>query len=178
MRAITGLRQNREHLMKTDKAEKSGMVILPLEHNDIGAVVQLERSCFSQPWSAQVFEAELKNKSALFLVAKRQGEIQGYIGLHIVLDEGYIANVAVSPDARRSGTGQVLLGAACEIARERRLRFLTLEVRESNFPAIRLYEKMAFAQVGRRPAFYSNPKEDALLMTRFFSVGESSGVNA
>lgn len=111
---------------------------------------------------------ELQNKCAVFFVAVLDDVLLGYIGMHAVLDEGYIANVAVDGAHRREGVATALLNRLVDDALERRLGFITLEVRESNEPAIAFYRKNAFGVVGRRKNFYSAPAEDALLMTRFF----------
>ena len=96
------------------------------------------------------------------------GNLAGYVGVHLVVDEGYIDNVAVFPAWRRRGVATRLLGRLCAHARREKLQFLTLEVREGNLPAIAFYQKLGFAQVGRRPRFYDDPQEDALLLTRYF----------
>lgn len=135
---------------------------------DAPNVAAIEKQCFSTPWSQQVLEMELQNKCALFFVAEENGSILGHIGMHAVMDEGFIANVAVAKDHRRHGVATALLDRLIQCAQKKRLGFLTLEVRESNLPAIAFYQKSGFAQVGRRKNFYSSPEEDALLMTRFF----------
>ena len=91
--------------------------------------------------------------------------MQGYVGCQTVLDEGYITNVAVSPDFRRRGAARLLIAELIARAKEKGLAFVTLEVRESNAPAIALYAGVGFAPVGTRKNFYSNPAENALLMT-------------
>lgn len=135
---------------------------------DIPSIAAIERQCFSTPWSEQVLTIELQNKCACFFVAHEDNTPLGYVGMHTVLDEGYVANVAVSPAYRRRGVATLLLNRLVDEAVKRRLGFLTLEVRESNLPAIAFYEKNGFGVVGRRKNFYSAPEEDALLMTRFF----------
>ena len=96
------------------------------------------------------------------------GETAGYLGCHLILDEGYIANVAVSPERRREGIGSLLVHGLIQRAAEKGASFLTLEVRASNQPAIALYRACGFEPVGTRPNFYEKPKEDALLMTLNF----------
>ena len=116
-----------------------------------------------------MLEEELFNPQAGFLVAEDdEGNILGYAGLHVILDEGYIDNIAVEPDARRHGVASALLDVYCRFGATN-LSFLTLEVRASNVPAIRLYEKHGFQQVGLRPGYYQLPREDAVIMTREFS---------
>lgn len=131
----------------------------------IPQIEDLERVCFSVPWTRQMLEKQMDGGSHIFLAAVCSGEVLGYIGLMFVLDEGYISNVAVAPEKRRSGVANTLLTALEERGREKGLSFLTLEVRVSNAPAIALYEKHGFRQVGRRKNYYEHPREDAVLMT-------------
>lgn len=103
----------------------------------------------------------------LFLVAERDGQAVGYVGCQTVLDEGYITNVAVSPDCRRQGIARTLIAELTAQARTAELAFVTLEARASNAPAIALYEGAGFVRVGVRKNFYTAPTEDAVLMTLF-----------
>lgn len=140
--------------------------VVPMDRGHIPAIAALERACFSRPWSEGALEEELYNDTACFLVAEGEdGSVLGYAGLHVILDEGYIDNVAVDPAYRRQGVADALLDVFCRFGAEK-LAFLTLEVRESNAPAIALYEKHGFYTVGRRKDYYDGPKEDALLLTR------------
>lgn len=144
--------------------------IVPMDRSHLKALAQLERRCFSSPWSEAMLEEELYNPQASFLVAQGEdGQVLGYAGLQVVLDEGYIANVAVAEEYRRQGVAGELLGVFLRFARAHRLAFLTLEVRVSNTAAIQLYLKHGFAQVGRRKNYYTHPNEDAIIMTREFS---------
>ncbi len=142
------------------------MDIRPMVASDIPAVAALERACFSQPWSERVLEGEMKNPNSIFFVAE-ETELVGYIGMQHILDEGYLANVAVDSAYRRSGVGAALLQRLLAFAQQEKLAFITLEVRQSNQPAIRFYQKYGFEVVGRRRNFYESPTEDALLMTKF-----------
>jgi len=144
--------------------------IVPMDRSHISQIAALERECFSQPWSEQLLEDALFDPQASFIVAEdgEEGNVLGYAGLHAVLDEGYIDNIAVIPDARRHGVASALLDVFCRFGAAK-LAFLTLEVRASNAAAIGLYEKYGFRQEGLRPDFYQQPKEDALIMTRFFT---------
>ena len=127
---------------------------------------QIEQRSFSVPWTEAMLRLQLDPNSHVFLTAETaDGLVAGYVGMMYILDEGYISNVAVAPEHRRRGVADMLLDALAERARALRLRFLTLEVRASNGPAIALYEKHGFSQVGRRPNYYEKPREDALLMT-------------
>ena len=137
------------------------------EHiKDIAAI---EKECFADPWSEDALSSELTNENAVFLTAKIKGEVAGYIGVHTVLDESYIANVAVSGAFRRMGVASKLLESAENKVREKGCSFISLEVRVSNGPAIKLYEKHGYISQGERKNFYSHPTENALIMTKNFS---------
>ena len=141
------------------------------EHLD--EVAELEKICFSDPWSRNLLAQSLQDELSTFLAAvDESGHVAGYAGLQIVLDEGYIDNVAVRPDFRRRGVADELLRAFLRLARTNRLAFLTLEVRASNAPAIALYRKWGFQEAGRRANYYEHPTEDALIMTRKFHHAE------
>ncbi len=129
-------------------------------------IQQIEQQSFSVPWTETMLRLQLEPDSHIFLTAEAAGDVIGYIGMMYVLDEGYISNVAVHPLWRRRGVADALLDALTERARQKILSFLTLEVRESNAPAIALYEKHGFRSVGRRKNYYEKPTEDAILMTR------------
>lgn len=142
--------------------------IVPMDRSHIPQILQLEQACFSTPWTETMLSDALFDSQASFLVAEdEEGHILGYAGLHVVLDEGYIDNVAVEPDARRHGVASALLDVYCRFGAAN-LAFLTLEVRASNAPAIGLYEKHGFRRAGLRPGYYQRPREDALIMTREF----------
>ena len=131
----------------------------------LDALERIERACFRAPWRADMLREELGK--GLFLVAERDGAAVGYVGCQTVLDEGYITNVAVSPDCRRQGVARALLDELKACAAQAGLSFVTLEVRASNAPAIALYEGAGFVRVGVRKNFYTAPTEDAVLMTLF-----------
>ena len=140
--------------------------IIPMTKENLPQVAELERVCFPDPWSRNMLKEELENDLAAFLVAlDGQGAVAGYAGLQVVLDEGYILNVAVRPDCRRQGVAGQLLQVFLDFAKGNRLAFLTLEVRASNYPAIALYGSRGFRGVGRRKNYYEHPKEDAVIMT-------------
>lgn len=140
------------------------MTIERMEERHIEDIAAIEKACFRHPWSADGLREELGR--GLFLAAVEDGVTVGYVGCQTVLDEGYITNIAVLPAFRRRGIAERLLGALLE--RAEGLSFVTLEVRESNRPAAVLYEKMGFLRVGVRKKFYTEPTEDAVLMTRYF----------
>lgn len=142
--------------------------IRPAERRDLAALAALEAEIFASPWTEAQLSGYLEPGKHLFLVAEEGDRIIGYVNAMTVLDEGYIGNVAVTPGHRRQGVGDALLAALTALGRERGLAFLTLEVRESNLPARRLYEKHGFRPAGRRRGYYSRPREDAILMTLEF----------
>lgn len=136
---------------------------------------QLERECFSRPWTLQQLRAYLRSQGHEFIAAvSESGETLGYVGMMYVLDEGYISNVAVRETYRRMGIGGALIGELLRRAAALRLTFVTLEVRAGNAPAIALYEKLGFLPVGRRKGYYEQPREDALLLTKFLNRGAES----
>ena len=139
------------------------MNITEMQEKHLPALAELEKQCFHAPWSEKMLREELGG--GIFLVAEQDGEVQGYVGCQTVLDEGYITNVAVSPDCRRQGIARALIAELMAKAEENKLAFVTLEVRESNAPAIALYTGAGFVPVGKRKNFYSNPTENAVLMT-------------
>ena len=142
--------------------------IVPMDRSHIPQIAALERECFSDPWSARLLEDALFDPQACFIAAEdEEGHVLGYAGLHAVLDEGYIDDIAVAPDARRHGVASALLDVFCRFGAAN-LAFLTLEVRKSNGAAIALYEKFGFRQTGLRPGYYQRPREDAVIMTREF----------
>ncbi len=145
------------------------MELVKLTEAHIPQMVELEKICFSMPWTADVIRSELNNPSCLYLAAVDGDTLVGYIGVQTVLDEGYINNVAVRPEYRRRGIAAALISLLAEQAQAIGLAFMTLEVRESNAPAISLYEKLGFTTVGRRKNYYEKPREDAILMTIFFT---------
>lgn len=148
--------------------------LVPMDKSHIHEIAQIERECFPDPWSEASLEEELYNPLCSFIVAQRpDGAVLGYAGLHAVMDEGYIDNIAVREDYRGQGIADDLLDVFVRFGREK-LAFLTLEVRPSNEPAIRLYMKHGFAQVGRRKGYYEHPREDAIIMTLEFEGAQGS----
>ena len=141
--------------------------IKPMSAAHLPRLAQREQTCFSAPWTQQALAEELSNGQAHFLVAQSDGEVLGYLGVQEIAGEGYITNVAVFPKARGQGVATALLDKAAQDAARRDCAFLTLEVRESNAPAIALYEKMGYTQVGQRKNFYRDPPENALLYTKY-----------
>lgn len=135
---------------------------------DVTELEEIERECFTMPWSAQYLLSQLPDDRHEFIVAKTsRGELIGYVGMMYVIDEGYISNVAVRKSYRRQGIADGLILEILRRAEKLELSFVTLEVRESNEPAIALYTKHGFNPVGLRKNYYEKPRENAILMTRF-----------
>ena len=134
---------------------------------DEKSIAALETECFSSPWSRAAILQSLNNGTA-FIVFEENGKVLGYAGLQMVLDEGYVTNIAVTKSARGTGIGKSLVGALISLAKDNGLAFISLEVRESNTPAISLYTKCGFKDFGKRKNFYQNPTEDAVIMTKEF----------
>ena len=148
------------------------MKIIEVAAEHLDAIAAIENACFSLPWTRGQLERQMLADNCVFLAAlDENGKVLGYVGLLTVLDEGYISNVAVAPEHRRRGVADALIQALAARLRDR-LSFLTLEVRESNLAAIRLYEKHGFVLVGKRKDYYDKPKEAALLMTLFLKKEE------
>ena len=134
----------------------------------IDAVAAIEAECFSHPWSKKSLEESLEKENSLFVVAVEDEKVIGYVGMEVIVDEGYIFNVAVSADYRRRGVGYALVRELVTYSMKNSLCFITLEVRESNSAAISLYSKFGFIKAGERKNYYSDPTEAAVLMTKYF----------
>ena len=145
------------------------MIIRKMKSSDVAAIAELEKQCFSDPWSAESIASELVNPLSYWLVAEVDGQVAGYIGSQSVLDAADMMNIAVSPDYRRRGIAKALVNELTAYLSKNNVIALLLEVRVSNEPAITLYEKMGFQQVGRRPNYYRNPREDALILRKGLS---------
>ena len=142
------------------------MILTEMKQEHVAQVAALEKICFSDPWSEKSVASELNNKLAYWLVALEGDTVAGYIGSQTVLDETDMMNVAVSPDYRRKGIAEALVNGLVDALKEQGSHCLTLEVRASNEPAKNLYEKLGFSQIGRRPNYYRNPREDALILRK------------
>ena len=140
--------------------------IAPMTFDDLPAVQAIERASFVTPWPNDAYRNELAtNRLASYVVARTDDQVVGFAGLWVMVDEAHVTSFAVHPRWRRRGVGERLLLALVDIAVARRAREATLEVRLSNMPARRLYEKYGFRPVGIRPRYYSDNGEDALIMT-------------
>ena len=139
-------------------------VLMKQEH--VEQVAALEKECFSDPWSVRSIASELNNPLSLWFVAVEGDQVVGYVGSQSVMGEADMMNISVTEDWRRKGIAQRLVGSLVDALKEKEVHCLTLEVRASNEPAKALYEKLGFQQVGRRPNYYRNPKEDALILRK------------
>ena len=135
------------------------MQIVSMTAEHVSRLAELEKLCFSEPWSEKSLTEEIDNPAACFLVAMQQDEVLGYGGMH---------NIAVFPEFRGHGVGRTLMAALIEKARENGGVFITLEVRTSNLPAIAMYRSLGFTEAGVRRNFYTEPREDALIFTLSF----------
>ena len=144
--------------------------IRKMEAQDVSRIAELEKLCFSDPWSENSISSELSNPLSCWLVATCDGNVAGYVGSQTVLDGSDMMNIAVSPDYRRLGIAEKLVLALIELLKQRNSRCLILEVRKSNMPAISLYEKLGFSVIGCRKNYYRNPKEDALIMRKEWNL--------
>ena len=150
------------------------MTIREARGEDIPALAALERACFPEGADEAQMERLFSDGRHRLLLAEEDGTLLGYAWYESVLDEGYVGNVAVAAEHRRRGVGRLLVEDMLSDARALRLAFLTLEVRESNTPARRLYEKTGFRVAGRRKNYYERPREDAVLMTAVFPKEEET----
>ena len=134
-----------------------------LEARDVPQIAEIEKLCFTDPWSEKSIEEELSNPLARYFVLREGEAVTGYVGTRVIDDVCEITNVAVRPDRRRQGFADMLLkallGGLCGV------KYVNLEVRESNAPARALYEKHGFKVCGRRRNYYEKPREDAILYT-------------
>lgn len=142
--------------------------VTAMQAEHIAAIAELEKDCFSEPWSENALAEELSNPDSHFLVAEF-GEVAGYIGVQEICGEAYVTNIAVFENHRKKGIGRALLKTAADGAKQRNCEFITLEVRVSNAHAIALYESEGFEKVGIRKNFYASPTEDGAIYTKYFS---------
>jgi [ribosomal protein S18]-alanine N-acetyltransferase len=142
--------------------------IVTLQAKHIEDIAAIEKLCFSRPWSYEALAEELSNPLAVFFVIEQDGKTVAYAGMHHILDEGYITNIAVHPDSRRQGLATALVRALDEYADKNDLARLTLEVRASNSAAIAIYRHAGFDEEGVRTGFYEDPIEDALIMSKYY----------
>ena len=140
--------------------------IEPMGLDDLPTVQAIEEASFTTPWPPHAYRSEIEtNRLAQYIVARVGGEVVAYAGMWMMVDEAHVTTFAVDPRWRRQRIGERLLLTLLDLARSRRAREATLEVRLSNLAARRLYEKYGFRPVGLRPRYYSDDNEDALIMT-------------
>ncbi|MBD8947404.1 MAG: ribosomal-protein-alanine N-acetyltransferase [Clostridiales bacterium] len=136
-------------------------------------ILTVEAESFPHPWTEKMFLEELSGKFSVYRAAVEDGRAVGYMGMWLLAGEGHITNIAVAKDFRCRGLGSALMDDFISLAEQQSLTLMTLEVRESNTGAIALYEKKGFEEVGRRKNYYDNT-EDALIMTKYFSITEET----
>ena len=138
--------------------------IIPFSQKYLDSLIELEKICFTMPWTREMFEEEFKSSLTHYFIAVENDAVVGYAGLWKILDEGQITNIAVLPDYRRRGIADKLINALISSTSD--IKSYTLEVRESNTAARALYEKLGFAVVGTRKGYYSDNGENAILYAR------------
>ena len=142
------------------------MTITTMTAAHVAQVAELEKLCFSAPWSEKSVASELENELSLWIVALEGDQVLGYVGSQTVMGETDMMNIAVHPDYRRRRIAEALVNELMSALKARESHCLTLEVRASNAPAIALYEKLGFQQIGLRKNYYRNPREDALILQK------------
>lgn len=141
-------------------------MIVPMQEAHIAQIAALEKQCFSDPWSEVSVRSELSNPLSDWLVAEEDGKLIGYVGSQSVPPEADVMNLAVAPEWRKKGIGRALMTALIAQLHSRGITALFLEVRVGNIPAQNLYRGLEFVEVGRRPKYYVNPTEDALILRK------------
>lgn len=133
---------------------------------DIEGIFQISNLSFKLPWSMESIKSEVDNPLAKYIIAKdiESNKVLGFIGIWIILGEGDITNIAVHPEFRKLGIGEKLLSSMLNLCESLNCNIINLEVRSSNLPAISLYKKLNFLEVGLRKGYYEDNKEDAILM--------------
>lgn len=145
---------------------------------DTDGIYFVEAHCFRVPWSREAIEFDVcVNPDAIYVAALAAGHVIGFTGMHVVIDEGHVMNMAVLEEYRKQGVGQKLMETLFSLAPEF-VRSYTLEVRKSNDAAMRLYQRFGFYGVGYRRGYYTNPVEDALIMWRTENTDQSDTQNA
>ena len=146
------------------------MEIRKMTAAEVPQVAELEKLCFSLPWSEKSVAGELDNPLSVWLVAMEGESLAGYVGSQTVMDETDMMNLAVAPRFRRQGVGEALVNALEASLKDLGSRCLTLEVRDSNVAARALYAKLGFAEIGRRRGYYRDPREDALILRKEWEI--------
>lgn len=144
----------------------SSYKIEPMNSSHIEGVFEVSKLSLAEAWNIESIEKELSNKLAKYFVALDENKVIGFLGMWVVFDEGDITNIAVHPEYRKQGIGNLLMDNLITLCKENNINSLTLEVRQSNLPAQNLYKKHGFKEEGIRKNFYDNPKENAIIMWR------------
>lgn len=152
--------------------QRINFVIEKAKTDDAPEIARLEKENFSEPWSEEQIYNEIGKSDVIFLSAKNENSVLGYISGQLVLDEFYISNIAVDSGYRNNGIAYLLLTELKIRLQQNNASFMTLEVREGNLPARKLYEKFGFKNLGIRKNFYSFPKENACIYTLYFNEVE------
>lgn len=140
-------------------------IVRPMEEDDLERIMKIEHASFPTPWSQHSFLTELKeNEYARYFCLEIDKQVIGYMGLWFILEEGHITNVAIAPEFRGQLFGEFLMRSVMQQMLAEGMERMTLEVRTSNFRAQRLYERLGFVLAGRRKGYYSDNREDALIM--------------
>ena len=152
--------------LTTEPACNTRWTAVTVTEEDIPQIAELERICFSDPWSEDVLRESAENPLYRFVAVKDGTKILGYAGMFLTIPEAQIANIAVSPEARRRGIGRFLIRGLVREAAEAGAEVMFLEVREHNTGAIALYEQEGFVLVGMRKNYYDNPQENGFIYRR------------
>ncbi len=150
---------------------KNKLVIRHLSEKDIEGIVEVEEICFPTPWSKNAFQKELENKLARYMIVEMENKIVAYGGIWFIVDEGHITNIAVHPEYRGLGLGNEIVEALVKECKKNNIISMTLEVRASNHVAQNLYKKYGFKLAGIRPEYYTDNREDALIMWKELNEG-------
>lgn len=152
-----------------NKASSNNIIVRQMKDTDVDEVLSIEEKSFTTPWSREAFHLEVtRNNLAKYILAVRDDKVVGYAGIWMIIDEGHITNVAVDPEARGMGIGDILVKELINICKSSSIRAITLEVRSTNYVAQSLYKKYGFEEAGVRPGYYADNKEDAIIMWKEF----------
>ncbi|KXG76047.1 Acetyltransferase YpeA [Fervidicola ferrireducens] len=148
-----------------EKASPGKVTIELMKTEDLDQVMEVEKLSFTNPWSKNSFFLELTtNELATYIVAKVDGKVVGYAGMWLIVGEAHVTNVAVHPEFRKKGIGELLMRSLMTLAKESGAKMMTLEVRKSNYIAQNLYTKLGFEPIGIRRGYYTDNREDAVIM--------------
>ena len=144
----------------------AGFLIRKMTEKDLDEILLIESVSFSLPWSRESYQSELKNELATYLIAERQGEVAGYLGIWVVFEEAFLTNVAVAPSFRSRGLGKALMQEGERVARQGGAHYILLEDRPSNLRALTMYRSLGYEARGLRKGYYSDNNEDAIIMCK------------